>query len=144
LPDERGQSHAVGGATILVVDDDDGVREVTSSMLRDAGYAVHEAGSGGAALELLERTRGIDAVLVDFAMPGMNGSELVRHIKGKFPRLPVLFVTGYADTQALAEVGEDNLVRKPFLDGEIERKLRRALGRPFAAKEDTPLRAAGS
>jgi CheY-like chemotaxis protein len=142
--DGRSQPAVIATATVLVVDDDDGVREVTASTLRDAGYMVHEAGSGGAALELLERSQRIDVVLVDFAMPGMNGSELARHIRGKFPPLQILFVTGYADTQALAEVGEDNIIRKPFLEGELERKVRMALARQLAAGPDERRRAAAT
>ncbi len=142
--DGRSQPAVIATATVLVVDDDDGVREVTASTLRDAGYTVHEAGSGGAALELLEHSQRIDVVLVDFAMPGMNGSELARHIRGKFPPLQILFVTGYADTQALAEVGEDNIIRKPFLEGELERKVRMALARQLVAGPDGRRRAAGT
>src|SRR5690606_30106313 len=55
-------------AIILLVDDDNAVREVTASMLRDLGYAVREAGSGGAALDHLERHDDIDLALLDFAM----------------------------------------------------------------------------
>ena len=63
-------------ADILIVDDDNGVREITASMLRELGYKVHEAGSGGAALDLLEREEKIDLMLVDFAMPGMSGADV--------------------------------------------------------------------
>src|SRR5690606_36642463 len=89
--------HPSKSATILLVDDDEAVREVAASILRDAGYGIVEAGSGGAALDLLNRETSIDLMVVDFAMPGMNGVDLAREANSKFPAIPLLFVTGYAD-----------------------------------------------
>jgi signal transduction histidine kinase/ActR/RegA family two-component response regulator len=113
--------------TVLVVDDDDAVREVTTVLLRDLGYGVVEAGSGGAALDLLEHDPAVDLVLLDFAMPGMNGGEVAREIKARRPHLPVLFATGYADADALLEAGEDRVIRKPFVDDELASKLAAAV-----------------
>ena len=67
--------HHRKGAIILLVDDDTAVREVTSSILRELGYVVMEVGSGGAALDLLSREASVDLVMLDFAMPGMNGVD---------------------------------------------------------------------
>jgi signal transduction histidine kinase len=114
-------------ATILLVDDDNDVREVTAALLRDLGYAVLEAGSGGAALELLEREPGVDLMLIDFAMPGMSGAEVARHVHAKRPSLPTLFITGFADRTALTGVSETQIVGKPFVDGELAEKVRLAL-----------------
>jgi PAS domain S-box-containing protein len=114
-------------ACILLVDDDSAVRDVTSTILKDLGYAVVEAGSGGAALELL-KTQRFDMLLVDYAMPGMNGMETAVAALEIAPQMPVLFVTGYADLTALREVGEHRIVQKPFRDKELEQKLRRFLG----------------
>jgi CheY-like chemotaxis protein len=121
------QSMALSGATILLVDDDAAVREVTAAMLRELGYAVIEAGSGGAALDVLESRPQIDLMLVDFAMPGMNGAEVARHVGMKRPALPVLFVTGFADRTALAGVGEARIIGKPFVRDELGEKVRAAL-----------------
>ena len=88
-------------AVILLVDDDSAVREVTASILRDLGHVVLEVGSGGGALDLLDRNTHIDLVILDFAMPGMNGMEVARQVRTKVPSRPVVFVTGYADTSAL-------------------------------------------
>ena len=85
----------MGGATILLVDDN-AVREVTAAMLRDFGYTVHEVGSGGAALDFLEREQNIDLMLIDFAMPGMSGADVARRVHMSAPSLPTLFVTGFA------------------------------------------------
>jgi signal transduction histidine kinase/ActR/RegA family two-component response regulator len=120
-------SRAATNQLVLVVDDDDAVREITAFMLRDLGYGVVEAGSGGAALDLLERQANVDLVLLDFAMPGMNGGEVAREIKTRRPDLPILFATGYADAEALVEAGEDRVIRKPFVDGELASKLAAAV-----------------
>jgi len=114
-------------ARILLVDDDSAVRDVTSTILKDLGYAVVEAGSGGAALETLKAQR-FDLLLVDYAMPGMNGMETAVAAHEIAPTMPVLFVTGYADLTALREVGEHRIVQKPFRDKELERKVRQVLG----------------
>jgi signal transduction histidine kinase len=112
--------------TLLVVDDDGGVREVTATRLGEAGYHVREAASGLQALVALEADPCVDLVVIDFAMPGMNGAEAATEIRKRWPEVPVLFVTGYADRDALARagaVGADAIVQKPFQDGELERKV---------------------
>jgi len=112
---------------VLLVDDDNSVREVTRALLHEFGYFVFEAGSGGAALDVLDREPKIDLIIVDFAMPGMNGAELARLARAKRPGLPVLFITGFADGAALDGIGENSIVRKPFGDSELADKVRFAL-----------------
>ncbi|OUI96704.1 histidine kinase [Acetobacter orientalis] len=85
------------GNTILVVDDEPGVRAVTAGFLRRAGYKVLEAVSGMEALQKVDDSPEIALVVMDVMMPGMNGNEAARHIQVKKPHLPVLFVTGYTD-----------------------------------------------
>jgi PAS domain S-box-containing protein len=114
--------------TILVVDDDSLVREITAALLQDQGYAVIKAGSGSAALDELQGGRRIDLLLVDFAMPGMNGAEVAQKAHEIRPDLPVLFVTGYADFAALKAVGDDCVVQKPFQDDDLARKVAHTLG----------------
>ena len=111
------------GTVVMVVDDDDAVREVTAGILDDLGYVVVEAGSGGAALEMLDRRADVEAVILDFAMPGMNGAEVAREMHGRRPTLPILFATGYADAEALSETPDVRVVRKPFRSGELAEKL---------------------
>jgi len=117
------------GAVILLVDDDNAVREVTASMLRDYGHVVIEVGSGGGALDLLDRNAQIALVILDFAMPGMNGMEVARQVRIKVPSCPVLFVTGYADTSALEDTDETQIVRKPFIGNELADKVQIALAK---------------
>jgi signal transduction histidine kinase/ActR/RegA family two-component response regulator len=116
-----------GRAKLLLVDDDNAVREVLSASLTDLGYEVVEAGSGGAALETLQREADIDLVVLDFAMPGMNGAEVARRIEARHPGLPILFVTGFADRTALAGVGESHIIGKPPTDGDLATKVAAAL-----------------
>jgi CheY-like chemotaxis protein len=119
-------------ATILLVDDDSAVREVTASMLEGLGYVVLTVGSGGAALDLLERHTKVDLVLLDFAMPGMNGVELARQVQQKRPTVPILFVTGYVDKAALEEFSDDKIIKKPFIGDELAEKINAALSKRFS------------
>jgi CheY-like chemotaxis protein len=114
------------GAIILLVDDDNAVREVTASILEDLGYVVLRLGSGGAALDLLDRQSNIDLVLLDLAMPGMSGMEVARQVRLKRPAIPILFVTGYADKNALRDVGEERIIKKPFIGEELAKKVNAA------------------
>ena len=123
--------HGGGGtALVLVVDDDSAVREVTAGILRDLGYQVLEAGSGGAALEMIQSDEHIAVVLLDFAMPGMNGAELARELRNRRPKLPILYATGYADAAALTEATDDEIIHKPFEEDELAEKIAAALPPP--------------
>jgi signal transduction histidine kinase/CheY-like chemotaxis protein len=119
--------HHHKGAVILLVDDDSAVREVTASMLRELGYGTLEVGSGGAALDLLDGAN-VDLVVLDFAMPGMNGMEVAKQVHSRFPNLPVLFITGFADQSALGKVDDAGIIKKPFLGDELANKVDAALG----------------
>ncbi|HLH98818.1 MAG TPA: response regulator [Xanthobacteraceae bacterium] len=121
------QAAEVSAANLLVVDDDNAVREVAAATLRDLGYSVVEAGSAGAALELIEKYPNLDLVVLDFAMPGMNGAELARQVRAKRPGFSFVFITGFADRSALAGFNESQIVRKPFMNDELAAKVRQAL-----------------
>ena len=127
VPTAAVQTAVPQSATILLVDDDHAVREVTAALLRELHYRVHEAGSGGAALELLQHESEIDLVLVDFAMPGMSGADLARRVHATRPLLPLIFVTGFADHQALSGIGENRIIHKPFQRTELAQKVQAAL-----------------
>jgi signal transduction histidine kinase/ActR/RegA family two-component response regulator len=138
-PARIGAVAAAGESTILLIDDDNAVREVTRAMLLELGYRVLEAGSGGAALDLIDREPSIDLIIVDFAVPGMNGTDVARQARAKRPALPVLFVTGFADRSAMAGIAEAHIVSKPFIDDELAHKVRLALAQSISDKV-VPLR----
>ena len=96
------------GLDLVLVDDDSGVREVAASCCAGLGYEVHEAGSGGAALEMLDCLGKVDLILIDFAMPGMNGSELARSVHAKRPDVPILLSPDMPISTALAELGQES------------------------------------
>ncbi len=116
--------------TVLLVDDEPGVRFALSEVLHDRGYRVVSVGSAREALAALD---GVDVVVTDLSMPGMDGLELVTQIAARAPRLPVILLTAH---------GSENLVRiassrgacgclsKPFDIDEIARVVERALDRP--------------
>ena len=104
---------AGGGGIVLVVDDDPDARDVTATFLREAGYVVVEAGNGAEALDILA-ARPVCLALVDYAMPMMSGSAFVRLARQTRPDLPVIYVTGVADTLALREHVRDPIVMKPY------------------------------
>jgi signal transduction histidine kinase/CheY-like chemotaxis protein len=133
-PARIGTGETPRGSTILLIDDDNAVREVTRAILHELGHKVLEAGSGGAALDLIEREPKIDLMIADFAMPGMNGAEVARLAQAKQPTLPVLFVTGFADRTALAGISEAQIISKPFIDDELVHKVRLALAESDSRK----------
>ncbi|WP_161965832.1 response regulator [Steroidobacter cummioxidans] len=106
-------------AAVLVVDDDRLVRRFMTESLRSLGYDVRDTDNGVDALVLLDAQR-FDLLLADFAMPGMNGAELGKAAQLKQPGLPVLIVSGYADSAAVeAALGTGKQLRKPFNVAEL-------------------------
>ena len=100
-------------ATILLVDDEDVVRAATAEMLEDVGYTVIQADSGPAALAVLREAQGVDLLITDYLMPGMNGVELIRNARNEVPSLLALIISGYS---TIAEGPGADLPRlaKPF------------------------------
>jgi two-component system cell cycle sensor histidine kinase/response regulator CckA len=95
---ERSQALSRGPETILVVEDDASLREVTCEFLRSSGYVVISAGSPEEALHLAERHDGpIDFLLTDVILPKMNGRELATRLSETRPAMKVLYVSGYTD-----------------------------------------------
>ena len=114
---------------VLLVDDDNDVRAAAAGMLRYAGHDVIEAANGREALDCLGREGDrIDLMIVDFVMPGMNGIEVARLARLSRPGLPILFVTGFANTAALAaQTNSDLILSKPFRTTELVAKIEEAL-----------------
>ena len=127
---------------VLLVDDDPAVREITAGMLREIGMRVLEAGSGGAALELLDRNVRLDLALMDYAMPGMNGAELAREVRSRRPDVPILFGTGYAGVADLVDAAEPLILQKPFTPEELAEKVVLALDTAQAERRESLVRQA--
>ena len=99
---------------ILLVDDDKQVRRFVGESLRHLKYQVVDVSNGQDALARLRESH-FDLLVVDFAMPGMNGAEVARAAKEIQPSLKILIVSGYADSAAIeALLGDTPLLRKPF------------------------------
>ena len=116
-------------ATIMVVDDDPDVREVAVSSLESRGYHMLAAENGPAALDLLARSGPVDLMIVDMAMPGMNGVELIRRARERQGDLRAMLVTGYADVAAFAPAEGDLVLQKPYRLDRLAEKVVEALRR---------------
>jgi CheY-like chemotaxis protein len=112
---------------LLIVDDDHDVREIMAAFMSELGYQVRDAEHGQAALQALSDFCP-DAVILDFAMPGMNGAEAAVAIRERCPNVPLLFVSGFADSELLEKsVGKAPLLRKPFRPAELATAVRSVL-----------------
>ena len=113
-------------ATILVVDDDRDVRELAISCLESLGYRVLGAEGGQVAIDILAANAPIDLVLMDVAMPEINGVDALRAILKQRPDLPFLYMTGYARPTQL-DPSEQRIVKKPFTIAELAAKVEEVL-----------------
>lgn len=103
--------------TILLVDDEELVRTSTASMLNDGGYDVVHASSAAHALRLLNENTDVDALVTDFAMPGMSGLQLVQKVRSVRPHMPSLIITGYANVPLVSD--DVVCLGKPFREEEL-------------------------
>jgi len=112
---------------VLVIDDDPDVRRFIVQCLETLDYDVTQAEHGEAGLARLDADRPT-LLIVDFAMPGLNGAAVAAEARRRRPGLPVILVTGYADTKAVERVvGTDAILRKPFKVEDLANSMRRAL-----------------
>ncbi len=130
-PSEASFAGAGGRESILLVEDDDGVRAFASETLRDLGYRVAEASSGKAALSILDNAHDLNLLLTDVVMPGgYNGRELADEAVRRRPGLKVLYMTGYSrdaiNWRGRLEPGI-HLLAKPFSHEELAAKVRKRL-----------------
>jgi two-component system cell cycle sensor histidine kinase/response regulator CckA len=105
-----------GTGTILLVEDEDMVRAVAERALSRQGYTVLTAEHGEAALEVLARSEKPDLLISDVMMPLMDGPTMVRHARERYPDLPILFMSGYAEETLRRSINLDNVqfLAKPF------------------------------
>jgi CheY-like chemotaxis protein len=120
-----------GAETILVVEDEAGLRALAKRVLDAAGYIVLTAGSGDEALSVMDRHEGpVHLLFTDVVMPGMSGRELADRLRASHPETKVLYTSGYTDN-AIAHHGvlEEGItfLSKPYATGELKRAIRRRL-----------------
>jgi len=128
-PEEGGAARG-RGETILVVEDDDGVRQYASEILRDLNYQVIEARDSATALRLLEADKPFDLLLTDVVLPGKNGRELADEVLRRRPGVKVIFMTGYSRNAIVHQGRLDpgtELISKPLIEGTVARKIRQVL-----------------
>lgn len=117
--------------TVLVVDDEAGVRMLAARILRKRGYSVLEAASGAEALVVAHAWNGrIHLLVTDVVMPEMNGWELARRLQAERPGLETLYISGYAENAVAHEGGVDkkvNFLQKPFAAGALVQNVRKLL-----------------
>ena len=115
-----------GGALILLVEDEDGVRGFAGEALRGLGYQVLEADRGALALDVLDANPQTALLMSDLVMPGMSGRELAEIVAKRRPELPILFITGYSfDRNEAAD--HRPVLLKPFTVADLARHVRAAL-----------------
>ena len=116
---------------VLVIEDDDPVRDLIGRALRANGFDVVPAASGEEALDL-ELDRHVDVLLSDVMLPDQNGFEVANQIHARSPRIPIVFMSGYYD-QAVAEAAHldisSTILQKPFAMADLLDHLRAAYNR---------------
>jgi len=128
--DEPVNSDRGRNETILIVEDDDGVRQYASEILRDLNYQIIEAKDSATALRLLDADKKFDLLLTDVVLPGKNGRELATEVERRRPGTKVIFMTGYS-RNAIVHHGRLDpgtaLIQKPLIERVLAQKIRQIL-----------------
>lgn len=136
---EAKKDEITGGERILIVEDEDSVRDFAVEALTDLGYEVFQAENGKKALELIQEKNmdlKVDLLFTDMVMPEMNGMELAGKLKGMFPDIGILYASGYTYNQLIRNGSLEEgvqLIHKPYSVRLLAEKVREVLDkRPFA------------
>jgi PAS domain S-box-containing protein len=114
-------------ARVLVIDDDDDVRQFIAASLQEYGHDVISAGNGQDGIAKFFQASP-DLVILDFLMPGMSGADVAAHILATKPDQPILFVSGYSETDAIRKVAPHaDILAKPFRAAALDEAVREAL-----------------
>lgn len=125
--------------TILLVEDEPFVREVTCEVLRSAGYHVLTARNAMEGAAIYDARRGaVDLLLTDIVLPGETGRTLARRLQRRDAGLKVLLVSGYAEQMSLSDSMQEELLAKPFFSEDLLRRVKKLLisGKPLASKNE--------
>ena len=125
---------------VLIVDDEENIREMTRLALEAAGYEVGEAASGLEAFAIIGGDESWDAVLLDQKMPGMVGTEVLRRLKVMLPSAKLIMMTAYASVELAIEamkLGATDFVRKPMTPEILRNALTAALAKGAEARRST-------
>ncbi|MBU2550504.1 MAG: PAS domain S-box protein [Proteobacteria bacterium] len=121
-----------GGETLLIVDDEQAIRETVRELLETSGYSIHAADSGEQALQIVrEAVRGFDLVILDLGMPGMGGENCLKGLMEIDPGLKVVVASGYSDEGRVEQVlaaGAAAFIAKPYRLADMLKTVRRVLG----------------
>jgi CheY-like chemotaxis protein len=133
-----------GSETILVAEDDEGVRAAAVEMLKDLGYGILEAPDAAAAWSVIDGGAAIDLLFTDVIMPGpMRSAELAKKAEERLPHIGVLFTSGYTENSIVHDGKLDHgvqLLSKPYSREQLARKIRNALDtRPAATTSNVAL-----
>jgi CheY-like chemotaxis protein len=123
-------ARAKAGETVLVVEDEDGVRQISVETLTELGYAVLQADSAEAALDMLDGASRIDLLFTDIVMPGINGRKLAELATAGRPGLKVIYTTGYTRNAVIHNGMLDPgvaFIAKPFSSQQLATKVRQVL-----------------
>ena len=121
--------------SILIVDDEEMMRNLLNRILSREGYKIMSAEDGVVALEVLKAEK-VDIILSDMKMPRMNGFELLKIVKKEYPKIGVIIMTAYGDTYTVKDallLGADEYITKPFKSYEISLVVERAYWRILSA-----------
>lgn len=139
----NGERTVDGAGTILLVDDDAGVRSLLGRLLSRSGYRTEVAESGARALELATGLAAVDVLLTDIVMPGMSGYELAERLRGAWTPAPaVIFMSGYSDDALVRSptgaIPGARFLQKPFEPADLLALIREVLSRrPGAGRGGT-------
>ncbi len=129
---EEHRSSCCGSETILVVEDEDALRNITCKILKNLGYTVYQASSGEEAQKIVNGNgkRNVELVITDVVMPELSGSELVKRLTRHNPELRVLYISGYTDDAIIrhgVSADEVSFLQKPFTARSLGQKVREVL-----------------
>ena len=118
-----------GNATVLLVEDEDTVRNVTARLLMKLGYQVSSAADAQEAIAIFDDGADFDLVVTDIVMPGLSGIEMAEVLKKRFPTLRFLFISGYISREldTTPQAPPEPFLPKPFTLQELAEEVRKAL-----------------